>query len=310
MGRITDALARAEGRARPVPAPDDALHSWGIAADSQDVLSTWQSEAVEPLKVTQPPVRSPAPESDKPLGLAGVPADVAASLVASESLPAHVREQYRTVAASLHHAQRDRGLRVLMVASSLPDEGKTLVATNVALTLSRSFGRRVLLVDCDLRKPSIQAVFGLPASTAGLTDVLRPQGLASVAPVHILPTLWVLPAGLPEADSMRLMTSGALPRFLKDAAKSFDWVVLDTPPIGLLADAHVLASMADGVLFVVEACKTPYDVAQKSVDLVGRDRIVGTVLNRAPASELVSSGYDYHKDYYSAAGQPTEGSDA
>lgn len=220
-------------------------------------------------------------------------------LVIGEAAETALVEQYRHLAAVLHHAQGESGVRSVMVTSALPSEGKTLTATNLALTLSESYQRRVLLIDADLRRPRIKEMFGLGGGE-GLTDCLnQPRG--GKLPVHqISPTLWVLTAGRATADPMSTLVSGSMKQLLDDAREAFDWVVVDTPPIAILPDANLLAAMIDTALLVVSAHATPYPMVQRAAQAIGSSRILGVVLNRAEQSGM-PSGYGY----YARAGQAT-----
>src|SRR5207253_2161370 len=143
-------------------------------------------------------------------------------------------EQYRRLAATLHHAQRRTGNNVVMISSAVEAEGKTLTATNIALTLSHSYRRRVLLVDADLRRPTLHEVFGLDNRT-GLADLLTDSVADGETPVRqISPTLWVMPAGRPNPDPMSGLISDHMRDFLSEASQEFDWVVIDTPPVALM----------------------------------------------------------------------------
>jgi capsular exopolysaccharide synthesis family protein len=205
-----------------------------------------------------------------------------------------VVEQYRRLASALLAVQGVRELKTLMVSSAVPNEGKTLTVTNLALTLSESYSRRVLLIDADLRRPNIHELFGLQ-NTVGLGNALR-SGPARLEPYQVSPTLSVLPAGsggnpVSELSSERMRT------LLAELASRYDWVLLDTPPVGLLSDAHLVARVTDAVLFVIAAGKTPYHLVQRSIREVGIERIVGTVLNRVDASKLATDSY-YDLNYY------------
>lgn len=212
-------------------------------------------------------------------------------LVVGGSADEGLAEQYRHLAAALHHAQARTGCRSVMITSALPSEGKTLTAANLALTLSHSYQRRVLLIDADLRQPGLQRLFRLPDGD-GLSDLLaHPRG--GPLPVgQLSPTLWVLAAGGPTVDPMSLLVSSAMSQLLGDAREAFDWVVVDTPPIAILPDANLLAAMLDTTLLVVRAETTPYPMVQRAVDAVGASRILGVVLNRAAKAGL-SAGYGY-----------------
>jgi protein-tyrosine kinase len=218
-------------------------------------------------------------------------------VVDAETNPASV-EQYRRLAAVLHHAQNERGLRVIMVTSALPGEGKTLTAANLALTLSESYQRRVLLVDGDLRRPSIHQLFALP-SLSGLSDGLRSLEDRKLTLVEVSSRLTVLPAGRPDPDPMSVLTSSRMQYVLDEAREKFDWVIVDTPPVGLMPDAHLLAAMVDGAILVIGAAMSPHRGVAKAADVIGRDRILGVVLNRVSNNDMSHGAYYY--SYYGAS---------
>jgi protein-tyrosine kinase len=210
------------------------------------------------------------------------------------------REQYRRLAAALHQAQRTSGFKVVMVASAVAGEGKTLTASNLAMTLSESYRRDVLLIDADLRRPSLHQVFqvaGAPGLSDGLITSEDPK-----LPLHrVSERLAILPAGRPTSDPIGALTSERMRRLIDEAREVFDWVVIDSPPVGLLTDAALLSSMADGVVLVVKAESTPHEMVVRAVNAIGRERVIGTVLNRAKEQPNRTS-YDYYK-YYSQ-GEP------
>jgi protein-tyrosine kinase len=233
-------------------------------------------------------------------GLVATAAGVAEKVVVdADTNPASV-EQYRRLAAVLHHAQNERGLRVIMVTSALPGEGKTLTASNLALTLSESYQRRVLLVDADLRRPSIHQLFALP-SLSGLSDGLRSVEDRKLTLVEVSSHLTVLPAGRPDPDPMSVLTSSRMQYVLDEAREKFDWVIVDTPPVGLMPDAHLLAAMVDGALLIIGAGMSPHRAVAKAADVIGRDRILGVVLNRVARNDMSHGSY-----YYLYYGAPTD----
>jgi capsular exopolysaccharide synthesis family protein len=203
-------------------------------------------------------------------------------------------EQYRRLAATLHQLQADRGIKAVMITSAVPREGKTLTAVNLALTLSESYGLKVLLVDADLRRPSVHEIFKLP-NTVGLSDGLR-QDRGQLQFVEVSPCLTVLPAGRSTSNPMAQLTSDRMKSLVAEASSRYDWVILDTPPVGLLPDAQLLSGLADGVIVVVGAGTTPYPLVQRVINELGVDNIIGTVLNRVEEVNLPAN--DYHHDYY------------
>jgi protein-tyrosine kinase len=221
--------------------------------------------------------------------------------VVSKEAPAISVEQYRRLAATLHHAQGDRGIQIVMITSAVAGEGKSLTATNLALTLSQSYRRRVLLVDADLRRPSMHKIFQIHG-TSGLTDGLRADADRALSVLEISDHLALLPAGAPDPDPMSSLTSARMRQILQEAASKFDWVIIDTPPVALLPDANLLAAMTDVTVLVIRANDTPFELVQRAIDSVGRDRIMGVVLNRAEDSRL-PVGHDYEA-YYEAYSRP------
>jgi capsular exopolysaccharide synthesis family protein len=209
--------------------------------------------------------------------------------VTSDAASSAQIEQYRRLAATLHEAQVERGLRRVAITSALPEEGKTLTAANLALTLSESFGRRVLLIDADLRRPGVHAVFGV-ANASGLTEALsspaRDPAFAAVSP-----RLSVLTAGRVGQNPLAALSSERMRELLEECSARFDWVLLDTPPVGVLSDAQVVARLAGSVLLVIAAGSTSYPIVERAVEDLGRECIIGTVLNRVDDRVIPEARY-------------------
>jgi len=204
-------------------------------------------------------------------------------------------EQYRRLAASLHHAQLQRNVRTVMITSAVAAEGKTLTATNLALTLSHSYKRRVLLIDADLRRPTVHEAFRI-ANDTGLVDVLRKTETRRLPLCRASETLWILTAGMPTSDPMSALASEEMKLLLGEAIEHFDWVIVDSPPVALLSDANLVAAMVDATILVIGAATTPYPLVRRAVESVGASRIIGTVLNRIERGQMVG-GYGFY-DYY------------
>lgn len=201
-----------------------------------------------------------------------------------------VAEQFRTLRARLDSLAAERPARVLAVTSALPSEGKTTAAVNLAIVSSMAVGRRVLLIDCDLRKPKIHVTLGLRPEY-GLAEVLADQVPAERAVQKVEGcSLSVLPVrGLP-ANPSELLASSRMQALLEELARSYDQVILDTPPTLALPDAKSLSELADGVLLVVRADETPADDVEAALDVLDRRRVVGVILNGS-ASETQRYGY-------------------
>jgi capsular exopolysaccharide synthesis family protein len=214
--------------------------------------------------------------------------EVGDKMVIGRNTDPAIVEQYRRLGAVLHHAQQQDGARSVMISSAVAAEGKTLTSINLALTMSQSYERRVLLIDADLRRPNVHELLRLP-NRSGLAEILRrPDDRLRVA--QVMPSLWVLTAGHPDPDPMRALVSDAMRQLLFDATQQFDWVIVDTPPVALLPDANLLAVNIDTALLVVGANTTPYPLVRKACEAIGASRVLGVVLNRAVGSAF-SEGY-------------------
>lgn len=221
---------------------------------------------------------------------------LAARLVSGSSNSVSL-EQYRRLAAVLHEAQVHGNLKTVMVTSALPGEGKSLTVANLAHTLSGSYGRRVLVVDADLRAPNLHRVFGI-RNSAGLCDALR-DSRRDLPVIEVSPGLSVLTAGRPGAAPLAGLISDRMGEIVRECSSSFDWVLIDTPPVGLLPDAQVLARFAGAVVFVIAAGSTPRAAVERAVSEIGADSIIGTVLNRVEDRRIPEA--NYYDNYYGDA---------
>ena len=223
--------------------------------------------------------------------------DGASKLVVSADAPHEAIEQYRRLGAVMYQAQADRGTRVVMITSTVPAEGKSLTATNLALTLSESYRQRVLLIDADLRRPTLHDVFQIP-NLAGISDWLKGDGSGKMPLVQVTRHLTLLPGGRPDSDPMSALVSDRMKQVLSRASERFDWVIVDTPPVAGLPDGHLLAALVDTIVFVVAAGRTPAAAVQRAVEQLGRDRIIGVVLNRVEGRSLQAYGQGSHYERY------------
>jgi protein-tyrosine kinase len=297
MSRLEAALRRAQAQVsehvapagEPVREPRAPSHT-SESAGERDAAQQRLARAFRSL-TDVPPEKEPAADS-RALGTSGSGAE---KLVVTSRPEQSTVEQYRKLAATLHHAQVERALKIVMVSSAVSGDGKTLTSTNLALTLSESYRRRVLLIDADLRRPSLHEMFQV-RNAAGLTECLKAETDNRLPLIHASSYLSLLLAGRPDSDPMSGLTSERMHRLIEEAAATFDWVIIDTPPVVLLPDANLLAAMVDAAILVIGAGKTPYKLITRAIDALGREKILGVVLNRVDHSCL-AGGYGY--GYYS-----------
>lgn len=210
-------------------------------------------------------------------------------------------EEFRTLRTHLSQMREKLPLQTVLVTSALPAEGKTFVAANLAQVFVQQRGKRALLIDGDLRLSRLHAMLGTTCSP-GLSDYLR--GKAEVSEVIQRGTpdnLFFIPGGEPVTNPVELIGNGRLKGLLHRLAPLFDWIVIDSPPCVPLSDASVLADLCDGVLMVVLAGETPYDMAQKGGQQFREKRLLGVVLNHVSPQMSYSAHY-----YYGSADDPAE----
>ena len=267
-----------EGRATPQSFRTDLRPTIGVVPqpDPDGVNSTNGSVSPRAARSAPSPVRR---ESAPRRSLAAFDPALDGKLVVTDAATDSAIEQYDHLAETLIGWQSERGLKTLMVSSALPREGRTLTVTNLALTLSERRAQHVLLVDADLVSPSIHEIFQLSSAT-GLSDGLR-AGRMQMPVVEVSSRLTVLPAGRAEGDPMETLVSNAMRTFTMESASRFDWILLDTPAVSMVTDAHLLSWLCDGVLLVVGAGATSYRNVEQAVADLGVERVIGTVLNRA-----------------------------
>lgn len=291
MSRVDEALRIAEGAPDPQrnAAPVDTASSLEQYRREGGGRRAREEGALRPVDIRRhvpPPNAEPPPESRPPR--APQDADVRARLVSSTSNTVPV-EQYRRLAAALHEEHARGRVSTVMVTSAVPREGKSLTVVNLALTLSESYGQRVLVIDADLRSPSVHVILGIP-NERGLSDALAVDGDTPIA--QISENLGVLTAGRPAASPLAGLSSRRMEEIVRDAANRFEWILIDTSPVGVLPDAQVLSRLVDGVILVIGAGSTPAAAVERAVaELGGPDAIIGTVLNRVDVHRIPDAIY-------------------
>ncbi len=198
-------------------------------------------------------------------------------------------EKYRVLVHRIRVKGKQKPIRRILITSSIPGEGKSTTAANLAIVLARN-GRKVLLVDTDLRVPDIHVSLGLMPQP-GLAEVLEGQTTLDQAIVRIDPLgLYVLPAGRPRSNPLPLLENPSLASVFSVAESAFDYVIIDSPPLNPFADAQTIAQLADGVLLLVRWHLTPREELDSALKTLKGTPLLGLVLN----------GYDEprHDQYY------------
>jgi len=216
-------------------------------------------------------------------------------------------EEFRTLRSRLYHAREKMPLKKVLVTSALPKEGKSFTASNLAQVLVRQHGRRVLLIDADLRGPRLHVMLGT-TSSPGLADYL--QGGSdefSIMQRGPMENLFFIPSGREISDPAELVANGRLKLLLQRVEALFDWIIIDSPPAVPVSDASVLAKACDGVLMVVRSNATPVDMARRARQEFPDEALIGVVLNGTNMDAMPYTRYYYDAYQKSATESKTPG---
>jgi len=217
-------------------------------------------------------------------------------LISKTNPKSPVSEAYRILRTNIQFSSPDRELKVILITSSGPDEGKSITAANLAITMAQS-NVRVLLIDCDLRKPTVHNAFGL-VNMKGLTNILV-EGIDYTKLVNVtdVNNLEIIISGPKPPNPAELLGSKKMEEFLNLVRQNYDIVIVDTPPVLPVTDAAVLCQYADGVVLVAGYGMATVDSllqAKANLERVNA-RILGVVLNGVP---ITKNGYYYYYYYY------------
>jgi capsular exopolysaccharide synthesis family protein len=202
-------------------------------------------------------------------------------------------EEYRTLRSRLYHIREKMTLKTVLVTSALPQEGKSFTASNLAQVLVRQHGRRVLLIDGDLRGPRLHLMLGTSASP-GLSDYLQGRNDEfSILQRGPIENLYFIPSGAGIENPAELVGNERLKVLIQRLETLFDWIIVDSPPAVPLSDASLLAKACDGVLMVVRSNSTPSDVARKARMEFPEESLIGVVLNGINRESVPYARYYY-----------------
>lgn len=278
MSRIFSALQRSE--------------SDGVAFDFPLIGSL--ADEMPPAPEEMPAAESEtshvsADESDQfqSVSISPTPDSRLVSLTDQASLGA---EKFRFLGVRLRQLQQASSLKKLLITSTIPDEGKSFVSANLAITLAQRRPQRILLVEGDLRRPSLNTRLGIP-KLPGLGEWLRGDVRSMRSIYHLEQAgFWILPAGTPPENHGELMQSERLSELVDQLSSRFDWILIDSPPVAPLADTSAWIRSVDGVLLVVREGVTQKRQLVRGLRVLERSKVLGVVIN--------SSTNSIHDDYY------------
>lgn len=203
-------------------------------------------------------------------------------------------EEYRNLRTQILHRSQRRKLQSIVVASINPSEGKTITALNLSWLLAQTDGVKCLIIDSDLRMPSLTDYLGIETDK-GLSDILTGDADLQDSIIKLEPAgLHLLPGGEARADVAELISGPKFKEILRQARALFDYVIIDAPPLGIFTDANILINHADGAMLVVRAGRTKYSAVDRVLETLPKDRMMGVVLNQSE-DVLDESHYGYYK---------------
>ena len=224
-------------------------------------------------------------------------------IVTSANAPFAYVEAYKSLRTNLKFITKTSGATSFIITSAVPEESKSNTAINLAITLAQD-GKRVILVDCDLRKPILHKYMKASRTNKGLTSVITGEeklenSIFKLSGVNI----YALMAGPIPPNPAEILSSSAMEQIITQLKKQFDYVILDTPPVSVVTDAAIVGNLVDGALLVVRSKYAPIDsvkLAKKKLEEVGI-KIFGVVLTRynvRESNKKTGYSYSYNYDYY------------
>ena len=301
MSLIFDALQRSGAEQSGVEYPDMVSMATALSEMPSEPEASQKSTGVaveEPVALIPsiPPQHAipeaPAVESaSQPLSFPSVEVSVTPDsrlvfLTQPESLAA---EKFRFLGVRLRQLRNNRPLKKVLITSTIPGEGKSLVSSNLAGVLARR-KEKVLLIEGDMRRPVIGQQFGL-GTLAGLSEWLQSKSQTPSNIYHLGGAgFWIMPAGHPPANTLELMQSGRLSALMRQIADWFDWIVVDSPPLLPLADTTVWTRLTDGTLLVTREGTTKKAPLERGLETIKKSDLLGIVLNSCSDND--------HGDYY------------
>jgi protein-tyrosine kinase len=277
------------------------------AGSTEELLNLSASAAVSPRTAEKPDVK--LPENFRPDSLTGAlqfeefskqcihttwQPNPQSNVFHGEGGNEQGSEPFRTLRSRLYQVAATKKLKKMLITSSVPAEGKTFVAANLAQSIVRQGERRVLLLDADLRAPRLHLALGAP-NTPGLSDYLSGDvSECSVTQKGQEGNLFFIPGGTLVSNPSELLLGKRMSHLLEVLTPLFDWIIIDSPPTLPVHDASILADLSDGVLFIVRAGATDFEIAQKaSAEFRGKN-LLGVVLNRTDRSNIYGGYYYGH----------------
>lgn len=217
-----------------------------------------------------------------------------------ETVAFQIRESYKTARTNIVYSIIKKGCKKIAFTSSNKSEGKTVTSVNIAIALAQQVDTRVLIVDCDLRRPQIHNVLSI-APSPGITNYLNGEcSEEEVIRKTNVENLYAVTYGAIPPNPSELLASGDMHDFIKRVEQEFDFIIFDTPPVGVVVDSIPIIKQSDGVVIIVKHNQTTYPNLKKIVDTLNRNggKILGIIVNSVETVKVGKSGYGTSYGYY------------
>jgi len=208
-------------------------------------------------------------------------------------------EQFKHLRTNILFPVSGKLPRSIMVTSAVPDEGKSFVSSNLAVSIAQNIDQHVLLMDCDIRNATIHSNFGF-GDVAGLSEYLsKGTSLSSLLLKTEINKLTILPGGKPPENPAELMSSNRMSNLLKEVTSRYGdrYIIIDSPPPHMTSETRVIARQVDGILIVVKSGSTDREMVEELVEMMGKEKVLGVVLNWFDMSSMKNYGYNKYPKY-------------
>jgi capsular exopolysaccharide synthesis family protein len=300
MSKIFEALQRSEEERSGISFPESASLATELLQRAELASTTVTPVNSAPTSILREELGANEFSESQHIPISILPGSRLVCLSDQESLAA---EKFRFLGVRLRQIQQTRPLKKILITSTIPEEGKSVVSGNLAAVLARRKQQRTLLLEGDLRRPVLGARFGLGKLT-GLTEWLKGEPRPMTSIYHLDGAgFWFLPAGHPAENPLELMQSGKLSLLIEQLTASFDWIIIDSPPVLPLADTSLWARLVDGILLVTREGVTRKRQLQRGLEALDQTKLLGMVLN----SSTNTDHENYYQRYSPVATTPQNG---
>lgn len=211
-----------------------------------------------------------------------------------------ISEAFRSLRTNVHYTNIDKEIKIIQVTSSLQSEGKSTIAANYAVTLVQS-GKKVLIIDCDLRRPNLHRIFNLPNSNGLINLLIKETTLEQSIKSTEVKDLYAIVSGPIPPNPSEMLESNRMKELIKNIKDHFDVIIIDSPPVIPVTDAMIISNLVDGTLVTVALGETEREVYKRTIESlenVGAN-ILGTIINKVSSSARYYASYGYNYEYKS-----------